>query len=64
MQHEAVFEALRSYICVVCEELYTRYEDVLTYRGQDYAAMLSSTNAAVAMIESAEPIMRQVANLL
>ena len=63
-QYEAVFEKLREHLLTYAERMYNTFNDVLTYRGTDYASVLLSSNAHTAHVEYAEPVMRQVSHLL
>jgi hypothetical protein len=63
-QFEAVFHLLKEHVLQVADIMYAKFEEVLTYRGTDYGAVLASGNAITAVVEYAEPVLRQVSHLL
>jgi hypothetical protein len=63
-QFEGVFHLLKEHVLQIADVMYAKFEEVLTFRGTDYAAALTNSNALTAVIEYADPVMRQVSHLL
>ncbi len=62
-EYGIVFEKLREYILAVADELFSDFDEVLMYRGTDYAAVLTSARAT-APIEYQLPLMKHLSRLL
>ncbi len=59
----AVFAALKEHILSLAQNLYCHYDEVLTYRGVDYATALQSSKP-LAAVDHQLPLMRNLAHLL
>ena len=59
----AIFGKLKAFIVSIAETLYVHYDEVLTYRGVDYSAALSSSKP-LAPVEHQLPLMKNLSHLL
>ena len=58
-----LFSRMKDHILAIAEELYGKYDEVLTYRGVDYATSLMSAKPLTA-VEHQVPVLRGLAHLL